>query len=105
MLKAGRAHGFTDPYILPEHPVGPLPRPPSDLSYSLDAIVGADGAASDGVPLTDVFQNHVKTTRDRTPTCMSSFSLLNTFGLTRDFQSVRCGSLVSDTPLTSSCIR
>ena len=25
ILKAGRAYGFTDPYILPENPVGPLP--------------------------------------------------------------------------------
>ncbi len=77
MLKAGRAHGFADPYILPEHPVGPLPRTPSDLSYSFDAIIGADGAATDGVPLTDVFQYRVRTTRDRTPTC--TYLILFTF--------------------------
>lgn len=72
ILTAGRAHGFTDPYILPESPVGPLPETLLPLSYSIDAIVGADGAASNGVPLTDVFQQHVTATRDRTPTCMSS---------------------------------
>jgi hypothetical protein len=73
ILAAGRAHGLTDPYILPAaEPVGPLPNIPQRLSYSLEAIVGADGAASNGVPLEKVFQDLVMTTRDRTPTCMSS---------------------------------
>lgn len=69
ILAAGRAHGLTDPYILPAaEPVGPLPNIPQRLSYSLEAIVGADGAASNGVPLEKVFQDLVMTTRDRTPT-------------------------------------
>jgi len=73
ILKAGRAHGFTDPYILPES-VGPLPDSSSSSSYSLDAIIGADGAASDGVTLTEVFQYHVKTTRNVTPTFGATWS-------------------------------
>lgn len=75
ILTAGRAYGFADPYILPENPVGPLPETPSGLSgssYSIDAIAGADGAASDGAPLRNVFDDLVATTRDRTPTCKSS---------------------------------
>ena len=72
ILKAGRAHGFTDPYILPKHPVGPPPELPLSLSYSTQAIAGADAVLSNGVPLRKVFQDLVATTRDRTPTCTSS---------------------------------
>ena len=98
ILKAGRAHGFTDPYILPEQPVGPLPNFPSSLSYSLDAIVGADGAASNGVPLTDVFQQYVKTTRDHTPTCMSlTFVIFSILVLTRNSSRCNVVPLVSNT--------
>lgn len=75
ILAAGRTYGFTDPYILPENPIGLPPDNSSNLppsSYPLEAIAGADGAASDGVPLEDVFDDLVATTRDRSPTCMSS---------------------------------
>jgi len=68
ILKAGRAYGFTDPYILPENPVGPLPEITLRLS---DPIIGADAAKSNGVPMRDAFQNLVATARDITPTCMS----------------------------------
>ncbi|KAF9649027.1 hypothetical protein BDM02DRAFT_3186656 [Thelephora ganbajun] len=60
------------PYILPKnHPVGlPLSNsaelPPS--SHSALAITGADGAASNAVPLEKVFGDLVATTGDRTPT-------------------------------------
>ena len=73
ILTAGRAYGFTDPYILPENPVGSLPvnsTDPSPYSHSLEAITGADGAVSNGVPLKKVFDDLVATTRDVSPTCM-----------------------------------
>ena len=71
ILTAGRAYGFTDPYILPTNPVGSLPDTPSDVpaSSSTDAIAGADGALSNGVSMKKVFQDLVRTTRNRTPTC------------------------------------
>jgi len=72
ILQAGRAHGFTDPYTLPQNPVAPIPEINFNLSYSRSAIVGADVAASNDVPLKDLFQGIVATTRDRTPACMSS---------------------------------
>ena len=73
ILTAGRAHNFADPYILPKNPVGSLPEIPSDVptSSSTDAIAGADGALSNGVSMKKVFQDLVRTTRNRTPTCMS----------------------------------
>lgn len=84
ILAAGRAYNFTDPYILPENPVGSLPETPSDVptTSSVDAITGADGAQSDGVSLKVVFQDLVRTTRNRSPTCMSSSSLSKIFELT-----------------------
>ena len=97
ILTAGRAYGFTDPYILPENPVGPLPNTPPDAptSSSADAIVGADGALSDGVPMAKVFRHIVATTREITLTCTSSI-----FVVCKDlridlagFQSVPCGQL------------
>ena len=72
ILTAGRAHGFTDPYVLPKHFVGSPLDFTSSLSYSTQAIAGADGALSNGVPLWKVFRDLVATTRDRTPTCTSS---------------------------------
>jgi hypothetical protein len=72
ILTAGRAHGFTDPYILSKNPIGPIPDLSLNCSYSRDGIVGADGAASNGVPLKEVFQDLVATTRGRAPTRMSS---------------------------------
>ena len=74
ILTAGRAHGFTDPYVLPEKPVGSLPggsTDPPPITHSTDAIAGADGAVSNGVPLQKVFDDLVTTTRDRTPICTS----------------------------------
>jgi hypothetical protein len=52
----------------------PLPETSSDVpsAYPLEAIGGADGAPSNDVPLKKVFDDLVATTRDRTPTCMSS---------------------------------
>jgi hypothetical protein len=70
ILQAGRDHGFTDPYTLPQNPVPPIPEIKFGLSYSRAAIVGAD--ASKDIPLKEIFQDIVATTRDRTPTCMSS---------------------------------
>jgi len=75
ILKAGRAYGFTDPYSLPENPIE---LPPDDSSepppsaHPVEAIAGADGAASDGVSLVEVFDYIVATTKRHTPTCMSS---------------------------------
>lgn len=74
ILTAGRAYGFTDPYILPENPVEPPPvnsSSPPPSSYPLEAIAGADGVQSNGVPLKNVFDDLVATTRDRTPICTS----------------------------------
>lgn len=73
LLTAGRAHGFTDPYVLPHTTVTPPPVTGSDPpgSYPVEAISGADGVASNGVPLKSAFDDLVKTTRDHAPTCMS----------------------------------
>jgi len=71
ILQAGRAHGFSDPYTLPQNPVAPITEINLGLSYSRPAIVGADVSASKDVPSKEVFQNIIATTRDRTPTCMS----------------------------------
>ena len=80
ILTAGRAYGFTDCYVLPENPIGLLPGPPTvQTTSSADAIAGADGVLSDGVPMEKVFHDLVQTTRDRTPTCSSS-SILVIFG-------------------------
>jgi len=100
ILTAGRAYGFTDPYILPENPVGPLPGNHSDLprSYPLEAVAGADGAASNGVPLKKVFDDLVATTRDRSPTCMSSILVtFESFELIRDSSRCRVVRCVSYT--------
>ena len=95
ILKAGRAYGFTDPYILPENPVGPLPEITLRLS---NPIIGADAAKSNGVPMRDAFQNLVATARDITPTCMSPIPCTcNTFGLTRGFSWCSMVPLVTDT--------
>ena len=86
ILLAGRAYNFTDPYILPENPVGSLPDTPTvPTTSSADAIAGADGAVSDGVSVKMVFQDLVRTTRELTPTCSSSrsSSVLMIFGLTK----------------------
>jgi len=74
LLTAGRAHGFTDPYVLPQKPVAPLPATAPDApgSYPVEAISGADGVASNGVPLKKAFDDLVETTRDHAPTCKSS---------------------------------
>lgn len=94
ILIAGRTHGFADSYTLPDKPVASPPEPLSSLSYSIYAIIGADGAASNGVPLTDVFKDIVATTRDRTPTCMSLlFVTCKHFSIDQRFQLVRCGPL------------
>ena len=97
ILAAGRVHGFTDPYVLPENPVGLPPDNSSDLapsSYPLEAIGGADGALSNGVPLKKVFDDLVATTRDRTPTCMSSvLVILGGFVVDREPKSVPCGAV------------
>jgi len=95
ILTAGRAYGFTDPYILPENPVAPPPSSSSNIppsSYRIEAIGGADGAASNGVPLGDVFDAIVATTRDRTPTCKSSVLVIfGGFVINREIKSVPCG--------------
>jgi len=96
ILTAGRAHGFADPYTLPDKPVASPPEPPSSLSYSIYGIAGADGAASNGAPLEDVFKDIVATTRDRTPTCMSSiFATCKHLGLTKKFSWCGVDPLVS----------
>jgi hypothetical protein len=98
ILQAGRAQGFTDPYNLPQNPVPPIPEIDLGTSYSRHAIVGADAAASNGVPLKEVFQAIVATTRDRTPTRMSS--ILVTFEnlwIDQRLQSVLCGPLGKQT--------
>lgn len=80
ILAAGRAHGFTDPYILPENPDRSLPETssgPTGGSYSAEAVAGADGAASDGVPVEKVFDDLVATTRDRTHTCAFPLQVLS----------------------------
>ena len=95
ILTAGRAHGFTDPYILPDNPVGSPPDNSSALppsSYPLEAIAGADGAISNGVPLENVFDDLVATTRDRSPICMSSSLVsLKDLWIYQKLQSVPCG--------------
>jgi len=95
ILTAGRAHGFTDPYVLPENPVEPFPQNSSGLppsSNSIEAIAGADGAASNGVPLKEVFDVIVATTRDITPTCMFLiFVTLEHLWIDQGLQLVPCG--------------
>ena len=96
ILAAGRAHGFTDPYILPENPVG-LPQNNSSglrpRSYPVEAINGADGAASSGVPLKNVFDSIIAATSDRSPTCMSLICVtLEDLLIDQGFQSVLCGT-------------
>ena len=94
ILTAGRAYGFTDPYILPENPVELPPDDSSSLppsSYPLEAIAGADGAQSDGVPLKSVFDDLVATTRDRTPTCASLIPVTSDLWIDCGPQSVPCG--------------
>ena len=59
ILTAGRAYGFTDPYILPENPVGSLPDNSTDSSpssYFVEAVAGAGGAVSNGVPSKVMFE-------------------------------------------------
>jgi len=103
ILTAGRAYGFNDSYIIPENPVGspqddPVGSPPGNSSdppprsHSLEAMVGADGAGSNGVSLKKVFDQIVVTTRNRTPTCMSLiFVTLEDLWVDRGLQSVPCG--------------
>jgi len=84
-LTAGRAHGFTDPYVLPKTTVAPPPAVAADApgSYPVEAISGADGVASNGVPLKKAFDDLVETTRDHAPTCMFPFLIgLKIVGLT-----------------------
>ena len=71
ILQAGRAHGFTDTYTLPHDPLPPIPELNFGLSYSHPAIVGADAAGSNDVPLKQMFHDLVAITRDRTPTRVS----------------------------------
>ena len=94
ILTAGRAYNFTDPYVLPKNPVGILPGTPPDAptSSSTDAIAGADGVLSNGVSIKKVFQDLVRTTRNRTPTCMSSFLIsFADHWIDRQPQLVLCG--------------
>ena len=94
-MTAGRAYGFIDTYILPENPIESPPDNSSSLpprTHSLEAIFGADGAASNGVPLEEVFDDIVAITRDRTPTCMSSiFTTFEDLWIDKGVQSVPCG--------------
>jgi len=95
ILKAGRAYNFTDPYILPENFAGPplvnsSVLPPNH--HFMEAVAGADGAASDGVPLNEVFDDIVAATRDHAPTCVSSiFITLEDPWIDQGLQSVPCG--------------
>ena len=105
ILTAGRAHGFTDPYILPKHLVGSPLEFTSSLSYSTQAIAGADGALSNGVPLRRVFRDLVATTRDRTPTCTPS--ILPTFrhhGIDRSFSRCPVVHIVRNFPFSHSFV-
>jgi len=95
ILKASRAYGFTDPYILPENFVGP-PQANSSVppprAHRMNAIPGADGAASDGVPLKEVFDDIVAATRDHIPTRVSSiFITLEDPWIDQGLQSVPSG--------------
>ena len=108
ILTAGRAYNFTDPYILPKNTVVPLPGTPSDVPTrsSAEAITGADGTQSNGV-LMKVFEGIVRTTRNRSPTCMSSIlvCILKIFGFTGNSSWCYVVPPVSDTlPLTPACI-
>ena len=94
LLTAGRAHGFTDPYVLPQTTVTPPQATGSDppRSYPVEAISGADGVASIGVPLKKAFDDLVETTRDHAPTCMyPNSSSFEDHWVDWVLQSVPCG--------------
>ena len=94
MLTAGRTHGFTDSYALPKTPVGPPPATPSDnpRSYPVEAIAGADGVSSNGIPMKKVFDNLVEATGNYAPTCMSSILVaFEDLWVDETPQSVPCG--------------
>lgn len=109
LLTAGRAHGFTDPYVLPQTPVAVPPATSSNLpaNYPVEAITGADGVASNGVPLQKTFDDIVETTKNHAPTCMSPVYVTpQGLWLTEDSSSWRSlERFVSDAPSSHSPVR